>query len=213
MLFNPEELLQYLNASTVTGIVHVGAHTCEELAYYRNVLRVGDDKIFWVEANPDLVARAKTYLPSSIILQGLCAEQAGQQVDFTITRNLHDGNAASSSLLPLGTHKQHHPQVVVDRVVKATTTTVDDLLAPFEASREANMMNLDVQGAELMVLKGALNTLKGIKYIYAEVNEEHLYEGCALMSEIDEWLAPFGFKRVETRMTQYRWGDALYVRE
>lgn len=213
MLFTAEELGTYLNRNTVTGVVHVGAHTCEELGYYRNFLNISDENIFWVEANPDLVARAKMYLPSSIILQGLCAEKAGETVDFTITRNLHDGNAASSSLLPLGTHKQHHPQVIVDRVVKATTTTVDDLLSPFGNSKNANLMNLDVQGAELMVMKGAINTLKHIKYIYAEVNEEHLYEGCALMSEIDEWLAPLGFKRVETRMTQYRWGDALYVRE
>jgi len=213
MLFEPKELQAWLNAENVTGVIHVGAHHCEELGYYRDFLKLSNEQIVWIEANPLLVNRCKQFLPTSIILQGVCSEQAGQIVDFTITKNLHDGNHASSSLLPLGTHKQHHPQVVVDRVIQTTTTTVDDLLAPYQETNKANMMNLDVQGAELMVLKGALNTLQNIKYIYAEVNEEHLYEGCALMSELDEWLQPFGFKRVETRMTQYKWGDALYVKE
>jgi hypothetical protein len=75
-----------------------------------------------------------------------------------------------------------------------------------------NFMNLDIQGAELLALRGAGDILKNFDYIYTEVNIEELYDGCCLMNEIDEYLKQFGFKRVITEMTQYGWGDAFYVK-
>jgi hypothetical protein len=72
------------------------------------------------------------------------------------------------------------------------------------------MMNIDVQGAELMVLQGATELLKHIDLIYTEVNIEEVYKGCCLMSDLDRFLEPFGFVRVTTKMTDWNWGDALY---
>jgi hypothetical protein len=53
--------------------------------------------------------------------------------------------------------------------------------------------------------------LKGIDYIYTEVNETDIYKDCALIGEIDEYLSDF--ERVETAMTEFKWGDALYRRK
>ena len=47
--------------------------------------------------------------------------------------------------------------------------------------------------------------------IYTEVNTKYIYENCALMTEIDEYLGTFNFHRVETKMTKHGWGDALYI--
>ena len=52
-----------------------------------------------------------------------------------------------------------------------------------------------------------------IDYIYTEVNEEELYEGCALIDEIDEFLTLFNFERVKTHMTKEKWGDAFYIKK
>ena len=38
----------------INGILHIGAHLCEELSWYNN-FGIGNDKIIWVEANPKLV--------------------------------------------------------------------------------------------------------------------------------------------------------------
>ena len=32
------------------------------------------------------------------------------------------------------------------------------------------------------------------------------------MSEIDAFLSDYGFKRIITELTQYGWGDALYIK-
>jgi hypothetical protein len=62
-----------------------------------------------------------------------------------------------------------------------------------------------------MALKGAKETIKYAKALYLEVNEKELYKNCALIGEIDAFLAEYHFKRVLTNMTQYGWGDALYI--
>jgi hypothetical protein len=77
-----------------------------------------------------------------------------------------------------------------------------------------NFINLDIQGAELKALKGMEEYLHQIDYIYTEVNSDYVYEGCALIGEIDEYLQKFGLIRVETKWCgDYKWGDALYIRQ
>ena len=57
--------------------------------------------------------------------------------------------------------------------------------------------------------------MKKIDYIYSEVNKAELYEGCAQMNELDNFLGEYGFKRVETYWpeTWDNWGDAFYIKE
>lgn len=77
----------------------------------------------------------------------------------------------------------------------------------------ANFRNIDIQGAELLALKGMTKVINNYDYIYLEVNKEHLYKDCALIDEIDSFLNTFNFTRVETFWTDYNWGDALYIKK
>jgi hypothetical protein len=70
---------------------------------------------------------------------------------------------------------------------------------------------MDVQGYELEVLKGSENTLKGIDYIYTEVNRDELYENNAFIEEIDNFLD--NYTRVATDWSGNTWGDALYIKK
>ncbi len=77
-----------------------------------------------------------------------------------------------------------------------------------------NFLNLDIQGAELKALKGMEEYLNKVDYIYTEVNEDYVYKDCALVNELDEYLKLFGLYRVETKWCEnYKWGDALYIRQ
>lgn len=77
----------------------------------------------------------------------------------------------------------------------------------------ANFLNIDIQCAELLALKGMTKVINNYDYIYLEVNKEHLYKDCALIDEIDSFLNTFNFTRVETFWTDYNWGDALYIKK
>ena len=76
-----------------------------------------------------------------------------------------------------------------------------------------NFLNIDTQGFELNVLKGAKNILNQIDVIYCEINFDYLYKKNALAHQVDSYLERFNFKRVYT-ITPYHptWGDAIYVK-
>ena len=90
-------------------------------------------------------------------------------------------------------------------------TIIDKYNIPID---KLNFINLDIQGVELRALKSMEQYLNYVDFIYTEVNIEEVYKGCNLMSEIDEYLSNFGFKRVTQRIyTQYGWGgDAFYMK-
>ena len=205
MLFNYNEINNFINPKTVKGCIHIGAHLLEENDFYKNELGLTDENIIWIEANPEVFLKAKSLFPNSIIVNALLTDTIGE-TDFMITNN-----GQSSSVLNLNTHLIRHPEVYTTKYLKLPTNTLDSLFQNFSGEC-FNMLNIDVQGAELLVLKGGKNLLSKMKYIYIEVNREELYRDCCLVWQLDEWLKDFGFTRVFTKWTQYNWADALYVK-
>jgi len=188
----------------IKGIIHIGAHDCEEQQIYDSI-GITNDKVIWIEAMSDKVE----YLKNKYNIHQLVAsDQDDEEISFKITNN-----GQSSSILDLETHKTHHPSVYVTRTIPMKTSRMDTFIQHKEINmNNYNYLNLDIQGAELKALKGFGSLLNHIDYIYTEVNNEYLYKDCALMSELDDYLLMFGFQRVVTMMTEYQWGDAFYVK-
>lgn len=209
MLIPLHDLVRKYNIH-LRGVLHVGAHECEELRDYEQY--ISRDKILWVEAMPDKVITSRDAHPG---VQIVCAVVSDKVEDVTFHQS---NNGQSSSILNLGTHQQLHPQVWYVKDTKVQTCTLETVLRSqnnafwSESCKGFNFINLDIQGAELKALHGMEAWLGGIDYIYTEVNQEYVYEGCALIGEIDEYLAKFGFKRVETVWHANAWGDAFYIR-
>ena len=203
MLIPEQKLLPYLK-DKVTGAVHIGAHTCEELPFYYNI-GLDDSNIIWFEANPVLVEQNKKRLPNIQIHQAMLAENDGEYRSFMITNN-----GQSSSFLEFGTHKDLYREVVeVDRITLKTST-----LDSYKLPKKYNFINIDVQGAELHVLKGALETLKNIDFLYVEVNIHEVYIGCGLLHEVNALLEPLGFIKAESDVSNSSgWGDVLYIKK
>ena len=209
MLITMQQLVQQFSLK-VTGILHVGAHECEELKDYQAV-GVPMDKTYWVEAIPDKVGFCKNLYGAELqIYQAVIDETDGTEVTFHVTDNIQ-----SSSILELGTHAVHHPHVHVVNKVKTTTTRLDTLIESANIPiQQLNFMNLDIQGVELRAMKSMEKYLQHVDYIYTEVNTEEVYKGCNLIGEIDLYLHGFGFQRVTQHIyTEYGWGDAFYMKK
>ena len=202
MLISLHELISKYNIN-ITGILHVGAHECEELHDYEKY--ISRDKILWIEGLADKVNLSKQRFP------GIFIEEAVVSDTNDIVTFHRSNNGQSSSILEFGLHKQFHPQVwYVDSFV-AETKMLKDIICNYQIP--FNFINLDIQGAELKALKGMEEYLNKIDYIYTEVNSDYVYQNCALIGELDEYLQKFGLKRVETKWCgDYKWGDALYIR-
>ena len=185
------------------GILHVGAHECEELKEYEKYLP--RDKILWVEAMPHKVNDNKMNFPNLLIENAVVSDNE-EVVKFNISNN-----GQSSSILELGLHKVFHPQVHYVNSFTVNTKLLKNILPKYDI--EFNFLNFDIQGAELKALKGMGDYLNKVDYLYTEVNCDYVYKDCALINELDEYLSKFNLKRVETNwFGNCKWGDAFYIK-
>lgn len=206
--------------SPVQGVIHLGAHVGEEIFQYSETGTI--KSVAWFEGNKnlmkDLYDQTVRFSPTikQYYFNEVLSNNDGEKLIFNITNN-----GQSSSILKLGSHLQHHPQVQVVEQREVIATRFDTW---FEKNKlkannlsDFDMINIDLQGAELKVLQGMGDLLKTlpIKIVYSEVNNEYVYENCCLISELDEYLFQFGFKRMITKWAdggKYGWGDACYFR-
>lgn len=207
MIINLEEIQNILTSKKINikGCFHVGAHDCEELPIYNN-FGIKTEDIVWVDA---LSFKVEQSIARGIpnVYHAVITDKDDADVVFNVANNIQ-----SSSILEFGTHAIEHPQVVFVDKIHQKSITIDTFFKRnnLDASKY-DFWNFDIQGAELLALKGATETIKHAKVLYLEVNSKELYKECALINEIDEYLAPLGFKRVLTNMTIHKWGDALYI--
>ena len=190
-----------------SGVLHIGAHELEEMESY---LSLGVDNIIWLEGNQDLVDKNSEKIAGTnqVIISSVVYSEDGLEMDFNITNNMQ-----SSSLLEFDKHKDYHPSVVIERIVKVKTSRVDTILEKNKIEKDRfDFVNLDIQGVEMKALSGFGDYLNSVKYIYTEVNTGSVYKNNDLLDDLDIFLEKLGFNRVETFMTDYEWGDAFYIR-
>jgi len=205
MLISVKDLQRVFNVNP-KSILHVGAHLAEEAPEYM-AANWGSSGIFWIEVQPDLVAKLKEDLDSEkhVVIEAAVWSQSGIKMQFNRMTN-----SQSSSLLDLGQHAKYYPEIKLQERVEITTKRIDEI---FEARTQFNFINLDLQGAELEALTGLGELLREVTWIYSEVNWKELYKGCAIITEVDDFLIKNGFLRVATfREPFVGWGDALYIR-
>jgi FkbM family methyltransferase len=188
------------------GIIHVGAHLMEER---ENYLSMGINNIIWIEANPEIFNTIKFDSDKELFFNYAISDKDNELCELNVTNN-----GQSSSILELDKHKIYHPSIYVTEKVSVKSKTLDTLFEENSIDVEKyNFLNIDIQGAEYLAFLGSNKTLEKIDYVYSEVNEGTLYKDCGLISDIDNLLSKYGFKRVETDMSPWEWGDAFYIKE
>ena len=208
MFIDPATVKNIMDSHNITprGVLHVGAHECEERGGYNTHWNVSDTNIVWVDANPKMTdANKRRGIPNCYTA---VLDESVSEKEFKITNN-----GQSSSLLNFGSHATDYPHIVVTEVLKVTTETLSGFFTKNGLDpADYNVWNFDIQGSELHVLRGSAHLLKHADVIYSEVNTHAVYDGCGLLSELDELLSTHGLKRASLHMTNEGWGDAVYVR-
>jgi FkbM family methyltransferase len=189
------------------GVLHVGAHYGQEAAEYA---LIGCNRMIFIEAIPEVYEQLKRNLEpylDAMAINACISDVDGDTTWFNVANN----EGQSSSLLELGIHKTEHPEVHYSDRIEVTTTRLDTLFE--DMPLECDLLNMDLQGAELMALKSLGNRLDEFKWLYLEVNTAHVYVGCPLVGEIDDYVRQFGFRRVEMKaIGNFSWADAFYVK-
>lgn len=207
MLLNFNHLFEKYKMK-VKGVVQVGSHFGQE---YQDYIRHGVLGIVFIEPSQAAFAVLQEKFgdhPNVLLFNTACGDGSEGPEKMAYTEHTNQGQ--SNSLLAPKVHLTQHKEVVFDGTAMWKVSKLDDL--PFQRERY-DMLNLDVQGYEDRVLRGATETLSHINYLYTEINRQEMYENCALVDKLDEMLPEF--KRVETGWASeyHGWGDGFYVRK
>jgi FkbM family methyltransferase len=202
------------------GIIHVGADTGQEVPQY---LDYGFKNIILIEANPRsykaLEAKFSRYCNVSLFNYAIC-DRSGI-VDFHIHTS-RSGSTEPASILPMNRFKQIVKTLHTAETIQVPAITLDCLVETYDIALDGyNFVNIDIQGAELLALRGATKVMPFLDAIIAEVNLIEMYESGALESEIVAFLASQGFeKRHAVYHTLYdetstfpAWGECLFMKQ
>jgi FkbM family methyltransferase len=199
---------------THLGLIHVGANFGREVDDYR---KSGMPWCVLIEPLTDAFNRLRDAVrddPNMIPVQALCSSQAQLEHELYVAND----EGRSSSILSPSRYLIEAPQVDFTHSEKMVSTTVDDIVAKLVATvpgfsmTAVDILTVDVQGAELLVLEGASQTLQHMRYVCSKVSSGDLYEGDVFFEELQAFLNCHGFRSVNMNMNKHGWGDALFIK-
>jgi hypothetical protein len=125
---------------------------------------------------------------------------------------------ASSALQVSELQKNMLPKTATSRRIEVPVQRLDDLRnkVPFNPPV---LLKMDVQGFEMEVLKGAINSLGQIDYLLFETSFVQIYDGEPLFDEMHHFVKELGFELIgpvgflQSEKLQVLQMDMLYTRK
>ncbi len=203
-------IIKYLRFPKPLGIIHVGANSGQEIEAYENS---SAEACVYIEPIPHIFQQLKDNignLSNHYAVEALCSDVNGEEVEFYIASN----EGQSSSMFPLGNHAQLYPDIKYINSIKLETRTLDSIIEEQFPQCQFDLLVLDTQGSELKVLMGSHYLLKSkIRYVFAEISEDPLYEGGCTFEEVTSFLKLYGFRVKNLYINYKNWGEALYAKK
>lgn len=167
MLINLDGLVTKYNLK-ISGIIQIGANRGQEIEHFYGL---GIDNIVAFEPLQENFQILTARFPQ------LKAHKVALGNDISVvTMNVSNNEQQSSSILKPKVHLRQHPDVHFIGQEQVPMTKLDVFAADNVGK---NLIMMDVQGYELEVLKGAIETLKHVDYLMCEVNRAEVYENNA----------------------------------
>jgi len=188
-------------------LIQIGAH----MGHEAKILEAsGFRSIAWIEADPAIFELLKCNISrhdGSIhsVYNALITSTSGEHHRFFRYSN---SGASSSLYRPTGWFTQTFDGVeITDDSIDLLSLSLDDFIEFHHIV--PSCLIIDVQGAELEVLKGGSIALSTVNVIEVEISQQEIYSGGAVFKSVDRLLMSHGF----TRVTHVPWhGDVLYVK-
>ncbi len=171
------------------GILHLGAHRGVEAEVYNWFGK----KVIWVEALPKIYKELEdnlTFFKNQKAFQAVLTNEDFREINFYVSN--YDGacssiykfteNIKKSDLWSNRNHKMINSMKL--KTIKLDTLLNSNNIDP----KQYNHWIIDLQGSELIALKGAENSLKFCESIFVEVSKVKFYENGVIWDELKKWL-------------------------
>jgi FkbM family methyltransferase len=211
----------YFSDKKIKKVLHIGADRGGELPQYEK-MRV--ESVVWVEANPEVynellenLDRMNITSIQSIPYNQLITDQDDVETDFNLYYGWDAGhlvgNKGMSSVLKA--KNSWWGSECYRGTIKLNSLTLDTFIERNNLEYDFDLLNMDTQGAELMISRGAHKVLENVKYINSEVTFYNIsYHNNPLFNDLNEYFEKFGFKHIQTELSgDKNWGDAIFARD
>ena len=192
------------------GVIQAGAHEGNEVQYF---LEHGFERILLIEANPDLADKLRSRFANEPRVT--IANAAASDTEGACTFNIATGDAQSSSMLDPTLHKKIYKGIEFQKTIEVRTARIDTLVheAGFTPA-DFNMIVLDIQGAEIMALRGATEQLKHTHAVLSEFSNTELYKGSGTLTDLRALLNENALHLAAEEANWHpTWGDCFFVRK
>lgn len=196
------------------GVLHIGAHRGSERFVYDWLGK----EVTWIESNPKIFKELEKNLIEfkyQKSYEALLHSKNGEIVDFFLSSN----DNASSSIYDFSKDFKDNKlffqnkkrKIAMTGKIKLRTCTLDDLILKYDIDiKKFNHWIIDVQGAELDVLKGAINSLKFCDSITVEVSTENFYEKGSKYDDVKKFLKDKNFKVIKDPKRNHE--DVVFIK-
>ena len=193
---------------TRKNILFIGANDMCEIDGYVSTYKNG----LFIEAIPSVHLKLKENLSKTslrgtdyIAINALVTSQKNKEYTF----NVFDNEGASSSIYEpnMDTWKWSH--VAMKEKIILVSTTISDVLKEYNWEDVKYDLVIDVQGAEMEVLKGFTH-FNNVHTLKIEVSTKEFYKGGVLFEELDTYLTSNNFILVNDPSEDHC--DVMYVR-
>jgi FkbM family methyltransferase len=212
-------LLNLFKKTEPLKIFDIGACEGEESIRYKNIF--SESLIFLFEPlpkNQELINKniAKYELNNVFLYPVALSDEdgytkfytsSGQPEKWNDNLDWDFGNKSSSLLLP---EPKNLPEWLKFNEILDVQTFTLDLFLEEHKIKSVDFVHMDVQGAELKVLKGAKSKLKSIKSIWLEVSKIEIYKNQPLSNEIEIFMKKNNFQLIKNEFVG-DFGDQFYV--
>jgi FkbM family methyltransferase len=178
--------------------------------------KLPESQIFAFECNPGTLSRAREAVAdrSNIkLIEKAVADREGRLTFHAINSAKTispwtDGNPGASSLFKAS--GKFPVETYVQDEVSVEATTLKKVIED-ERLDGIDLLWLDLQGAELMALRGLGSRLRDVKVIHTELEFFEIYAGQPLYADVNAFLGKHGFRLVSFTSVGRYFGDGVYV--
>lgn len=178
-------------------IFDIGCRDCAQSIEFYNLFPKA--KIYAFECNPNTLnicrESIESYRDRITLIEGAVCDYDGSVTFYPINQEKTetswvDGNPGASSLFKSNGTYPYEKYVQYEIITNCHR--LDSIMKKYEIPK-VDLIWMDLQGAELLALKGLGSYLASVHYVYTEVSHREMYSGQVLFKELNDFMLSNGF--------------------
>ena len=210
-------LKQIKNKNFNYVIFDVGSRDClQSIEFYH---AFPNAKIYAFECNPNTIEICKKniepYKNRITLIEGAVCDYDGNITFYPINQkktitSWKDGNPGASSIFK-SNGKYKIEKYVQDKII-TKCHRLDSIIKKYKITR-VDIMWMDLQGAELLALKGLGNYINNLEHLHTKARYKEIYSGQVMYNELNNYISSKNFEIVNNLSKKNWQEDVIYQKK